>query len=136
MSPTSETSDQKHLDIHTTEAPLGSATLLDGLREAIQPFGWQDGSLFDRDNGSDVPSDTEPKSRKISTTDLNAAAPMPSPISPTTTQHSLIEPVCDFFIELFDLNEKSNWLRRQAIIIILQQLLGGTIERYFYPSLT
>ncbi|KAF9133860.1 Intermediate filament protein [Mortierella sp. 14UC] len=39
------------------------------------------------------------------------------------------EPLCDLFIELFELKEKNNWLRRQAVVIILQQVLGGTIER-------
>lgn len=38
-------------------------------------------------------------------------------------------PICDFFVTLFELKEKNNWLRRQAILIILQQVLGGTIER-------
>lgn len=39
-------------------------------------------------------------------------------------------PICDLFVELFDLKEnKNNWLRRQAIVVILQQLLGSTIER-------
>jgi sorting nexin-25 len=38
-------------------------------------------------------------------------------------------PICDLFIELFQLKEKNNWLRKQAIVIILQQVLGGTIER-------
>ena len=42
---------------------------------------------------------------------------------------SFTEPICSLFIELFDLREKNNWLRRQAIVIILQQILGGTIER-------
>jgi sorting nexin-25 len=37
-------------------------------------------------------------------------------------------PICDLFIEIFDLKE-NNWLRRQAIVVILQQFLGGTIER-------
>lgn len=41
---------------------------------------------------------------------------------------SFTGPICDLFIELFDLKEK-NWLRRQAVIVILQQFLGGTIER-------
>ncbi|GAA5850994.1 hypothetical protein JCM9279_005252 [Rhodotorula babjevae] len=36
-------------------------------------------------------------------------------------------PFCDLFITLFSL--KDNWLRRQAILIVLQQVLGGTIER-------
>ena len=49
-------------------------------------------------------------------------------------------PICDLFVELFDLKEnKNNWLRRQAIVVILQQLLGSTIERKvrdtFYGSL-
>jgi sorting nexin-25 len=39
-------------------------------------------------------------------------------------------PICDLFIELFQLKEKNNWLRKQAIVLILQQVLGGTIERY------
>lgn len=39
------------------------------------------------------------------------------------------EPLCDLFIEMFELKEKNNWLRRQAVMIILQQILGGAIER-------
>ena len=38
-------------------------------------------------------------------------------------------PICDLFITVFELKERSNWLRRQAILIVLQQVLGGTIER-------
>ncbi|KAM0752586.1 hypothetical protein T439DRAFT_323213 [Meredithblackwellia eburnea MCA 4105] len=40
-------------------------------------------------------------------------------------------PICDLFVALFELKEKNNWLRRQAMLIILQQILGGTIERKF-----
>ncbi|KAK4703178.1 sorting nexin-25, partial [Phenoliferia sp. Uapishka_3] len=40
-------------------------------------------------------------------------------------------PICELFVTLFELKEKNNWLRRQAILIILQQILGGTIERKF-----
>lgn len=39
------------------------------------------------------------------------------------------EPLCGLFIEMFELKEKNNWLRRQAVMIILQQILGGAIER-------
>ncbi|EPQ26901.1 uncharacterized protein PFL1_05536 [Pseudozyma flocculosa PF-1] len=39
------------------------------------------------------------------------------------------EPICDLFVEIFELKEKNNWLRRQAIVILLQQLFGSTIER-------
>lgn len=38
-------------------------------------------------------------------------------------------PICDLFVTVFELREKNNWLRRQAILIVLQQVLGGTIER-------
>lgn len=38
-------------------------------------------------------------------------------------------PICDLVIAVFELNKKNNWLRRQAIVIILQQVLGGTIEK-------
>ncbi|KAK4058531.1 tRNA (guanine-N(7)-)-methyltransferase (tRNA(m7G46)-methyltransferase) [Microbotryomycetes sp. JL221] len=38
-------------------------------------------------------------------------------------------PICDLAITLFNLKDSNQWLRRQAIVIILQQVLGGTIER-------
>lgn len=38
-------------------------------------------------------------------------------------------PICDTFVELFHLKDRSQWLRRQTILIVLQQVLGGTIER-------
>ncbi|KAG2022876.1 structural protein MDM1 [Coprinopsis cinerea AmutBmut pab1-1] len=38
-------------------------------------------------------------------------------------------PICDLVLAVFELNKQNNWLRKQAIVIILQQLLGGTIER-------
>ncbi|GAA6009459.1 hypothetical protein JCM11491_003565 [Sporobolomyces phaffii] len=43
-------------------------------------------------------------------------------------------PICDLFVTVFELREKNNWLRRQAILIVLQQVLGGTIERKFRDS--
>ena len=40
-----------------------------------------------------------------------------------------IKPICDIFLEVFELNRGNNWLRGRAVVVILQQLLGGTIER-------
>ncbi|KAF4122143.1 sorting nexin-25 [Geosmithia morbida] len=40
-----------------------------------------------------------------------------------------IKPICDIFLEVFDLNKGNNWLRGRAAVVVLQQLLGGTIER-------
>ncbi|KAL1742025.1 PXA domain-containing protein [Schizophyllum fasciatum] len=40
-------------------------------------------------------------------------------------------PICDLILAVFELKRENNvnWLRRQAIVIILQQVLGGTVER-------
>jgi sorting nexin-25 len=38
-------------------------------------------------------------------------------------------PICDCVLSIFELDQKKNWLRRQAVLVILQQVLGGTIER-------
>jgi len=46
-----------------------------------------------------------------------------------TSSSSFSAPICDLILAIFELNKKNNWLRRQAIVIILQQVLGGTIER-------
>lgn len=40
-----------------------------------------------------------------------------------------IKPICDIFLEIFELNKGNNWLRGRAAVVVLQQLLGGTIER-------
>ena len=42
---------------------------------------------------------------------------------------TFIKPICDIFLELFQLNQSNNWLRGRALVVVLQQLLGGTIER-------
>ncbi|UKZ81029.1 hypothetical protein TrVFT333_008797 [Trichoderma virens FT-333] len=40
-----------------------------------------------------------------------------------------IKPICDIFLEVFELNKGNNWLRGRAVVVVLQQLLGGTIEK-------
>jgi sorting nexin-25 len=40
-----------------------------------------------------------------------------------------IKPVCDIFLEVFELNRGNNWLRGRAVVVVLHQLLGGTIEK-------
>ncbi len=40
-----------------------------------------------------------------------------------------VKPICDIFLEIFELNREDNWLRGRAVVVILHQLLGGTIER-------
>ena len=40
-----------------------------------------------------------------------------------------VKPICDVFLELFELNRGNNWLRGRAVVVVLHQLLGGTVER-------
>lgn len=40
-----------------------------------------------------------------------------------------VKPICDLFLETFSLNAQNNWLRGRAVVVVLHQLLGGTIER-------
>jgi len=42
---------------------------------------------------------------------------------------SFIKPICDVFLEVFQLHRGQNWLRGRALVVVLQQLLGGTVER-------
>ena len=51
------------------------------------------------------------------------------PIEGETSTSTFSAPICDLVLAVFELNKKNNWMRRQAIVIILQQVLGGTIER-------
>lgn len=52
------------------------------------------------------------------------------PLDGESSTSTFSAPICDLVLAVFELNKKNNWLRRQAIVIILQQVLGGTIERY------
>ena len=51
------------------------------------------------------------------------------PLEGETSTSTFSSPICDFILAVFQLDKKNNWLRRQAIVIILQQVLGDTIER-------
>lgn len=55
------------------------------------------------------------------------------PLDGETSVSTFSGPICDLVLAVFELDKKHNWLRRQAIVIILQQVLGGTIERFVSP---
>lgn len=40
-----------------------------------------------------------------------------------------VKPICDMLLQIFELNKDNNWLRGRAMVVVLHQLLGGTIER-------
>lgn len=52
------------------------------------------------------------------------------PLEGETSTSSFTSPICDLVLAVFELDKKNNWLRRQAIVIILQQVFGDTVERY------
>jgi len=54
---------------------------------------------------------------------------LPGDLKPIEGETTFSAPICDLVLAVFELNKKNNWMRRQAIVIILQQVLGGTIER-------
>ncbi|KAJ1889704.1 tRNA (guanine-N(7)-)-methyltransferase (tRNA(m7G46)-methyltransferase), partial [Coemansia sp. IMI 209127] len=42
---------------------------------------------------------------------------------------TFIDPLSDLFVEVFGLKNRRNWLRRQAISILMRHIVGGTVER-------
>jgi sorting nexin-25 len=57
------------------------------------------------------------------------------PLEGETGSSSFSSPICDLILAVFELNKKNNWVRRQAIIIIMQQVLGSTVERFLFSAL-
>ena len=51
------------------------------------------------------------------------------PLEGETSTSSFSSPICDLILAVFELDKANNWVRRQAIVIILQQVFGETIER-------
>lgn len=45
-----------------------------------------------------------------------------------------VKPICDIFLETFELNRGNNWLRGRAVVVVIHQLLGGTVERKIRES--
>ncbi|KAL9108150.1 MAG: hypothetical protein Q9227_007004 [Pyrenula ochraceoflavens] len=59
--------------------------------------------------------------------ELNAYASPES--SEAAALEPFVKPIADLFLETFELNRGNNWLRGRAVVLVLHQLLGGTIER-------
>ena len=60
------------------------------------------------------------------TTSTDSTVDLTSKRQPATT---FIGPIADCFTKLFNLQRGNNWLRGRAVVIVLQQILGGTVER-------
>jgi len=68
---------------------------------------------------------------KSQSDDVNAIAEAEAELNAFEDREAqpFVKPICDLFLEVFELNRKSNWLRGRAVVVVLHQLLGGTIER-------
>lgn len=45
-----------------------------------------------------------------------------------------VKPICDILISIFRLNSSKSWLRGRALLVILQQIFGTTIEKKVYEQ--
>ncbi|RKO90423.1 PXA domain-containing protein, partial [Blyttiomyces helicus] len=93
------------------------------------------------DAASRPPAPLKPSNTTSPTPAHSAPAPSLTPsLSAAPTRSDLTSPqdpatqsptdaILDLLIELFDLREKNNWLRRQAVALVLQQVLGAAVER-------
>ncbi|KAJ2378880.1 tRNA (guanine-N(7)-)-methyltransferase (tRNA(m7G46)-methyltransferase) [Coemansia sp. RSA 2607] len=58
--------------------------------------------------------------------ELGAHVAMQQPLPPAG---AFVDPLGDLFVECFGLKSRRNWLRRQAISVLLRHIFGGTVER-------
>lgn len=47
---------------------------------------------------------------------------------------AFVKPICDILISVFSLNSSRSWLRGRALLVILQQIFGTTIEKKVYEQ--
>ncbi|KAJ2786289.1 tRNA (guanine-N(7)-)-methyltransferase (tRNA(m7G46)-methyltransferase) [Coemansia interrupta] len=65
--------------------------------------------------------------------ELGAHVAMQQPLPPAG---AFVDPLSDLFVECFGLQSRRNWLRRQAISVLLRHIFGGTVERRIRDLLT
>ena len=112
---------------------LGNIPMLDQLSVAGQNLISAATSQYNANTGisSPSPSSATPTSTAFTDSSDTAAQEANAELlafdSPTPVP--FITPLSALFLELFNLQRTSNWLRGRAVIVVLHQLLGGTVER-------
>ncbi|KAF2085200.1 hypothetical protein K490DRAFT_68088 [Saccharata proteae CBS 121410] len=110
---------------------MGNIPVLDQLSLAGQNLISAATSQMSASNGS-LPSSTSTATSAIAN-DAATAAEAEAELRAFDARDAqiapFIKPICDLFLEAFELNRESNWLRGRAVVVVLHQLLGGTIER-------
>ena len=78
--------------------------------------------------------------QSVSSNSFNTSSKLDASFSPTSglstssIRHSeeltpIAQAICDLVLEVFNLHSGNNWVRGRAIVLLVQQLLGGTTER-------
>ncbi|KAL8874405.1 MAG: hypothetical protein Q9174_000250 [Haloplaca sp. 1 TL-2023] len=84
-------------------------------------------------NGNDttslLPDAADPIHTPEARAELEAYSSDLGTLSRNTDLEPFVKPICDLFLETFDLNRGNNWLRGRAVVVVLHQLLGGAVER-------
>ena len=113
---------------------LGNVPVLDQLSIAGQNLISAATSQFNtmQPSGSGTPLPIAPED-PIQTAEARAELLAFDPNANNTNRADQLEPfvkpICDIFLESFDLQRGNNWLRGRAVVVVLHQLLGGTVER-------
>jgi sorting nexin-25 len=104
---------------------LGNIPVLDQLSLAGQNLI----SAATTQMNANQPPSHHPATHAIPSDEMAASAEAEAELRAFEALEPFVKPICDLFLETFELNRENNWLRGRAVVIVLQQLLGGTIER-------
>ena len=113
---------------------LGNVPVLDQLSIAGQNLISAATSQFNtmQPTGSGAPlpiAPEDPVQTAEARAELLAFDPNASNTNRADQLEPFVKPICDIFLESFDLQRGNNWLRGRAVVVVLHQLLGGTVER-------
>ncbi|KAK0257927.1 hypothetical protein B0A54_06988 [Friedmanniomyces endolithicus] len=102
---------------------LGNIHVLDQLSVAGQNLISAASAQMNVANSIDVlgPATHDPATASEAETELNAYE--------AKEAEPFVKPICDLFLETFELSKGNSWLRGRTVVVVLHQLLGGTIER-------
>lgn len=110
---------------------LGNLPMLDQLTVAGQNLISAASAQISGSTPATNPSTSSPLAQQQSLSPAAAAeaeAELQSFESQTADQ-PFVKPISDLFVETFELQKGSAWLRGRAVVLVLHQLLGGTVER-------
>lgn len=106
---------------------LGNIPVLDQLSVAGQNLISAATSQMNGDSVDSLdPATHDPATATEAEAELNAYE--------TKELEPFVKPICDLFLEFFELSKGNSWLRGRTVVVVLHQLLGGTIERKVHDS--